>query len=797
MTTNHNPDTDFGNLGCIHGVVAMTEFSRRTSAGVLTAARLMVSAAALGAGAFVLTVPSVIEAQSYSFNSVSVEGNQRIETATILSYLGVARGQSISAGELNAGYRRLEESGLFESINVEPRGNTLVVTVVEYPTVNRISFEGNRRLDDDELQAIIESQPRRVLNPASVTRDAQLIAEGYSQQGRIAARVQPRIIKRSDNRVDLVFEIFEGDVTEIERISIVGNKAYSDRRLKRVLETKQAGLLRRLIRRDTYIEDRVAFDRQVLTDFYNSRGYVDFRVTGVTPQVTRERDGVFLQFNVEEGQQFRFGNVTISSELSHVDPDDYAAALNVKAGEIYSPTAVETVIARLERLTIKNQLQFVRIEPRITRNDRDLTLDVEWVLSRGERIFVERIDIEGNTTTLDRVVRNQFKVVEGDPFNPREIRQAAERIRALGFFEDNVEVNAREGSSPDQVIIDVDVTEQPTGAISFGANYSTSDGVGLVGSFSERNFLGRGQSLRISVGNSDSSSNYGVSFVEPNFLGRDLAFGLTANYVESTPTYAEYDTRSGLFEPSLTFPISEHGNLQVRAKAAQTDIYNVDDSASTVVKNEGEEGALTAGGLGYTYSFDNRRSGLNPAAGYYFAISQDFMGGADEQYMETTVRAQAFKAIMNEEVELRATFEAGNLAFAQGTSRVANRYFMGSRVMRGFEGGGIGPRDADTGDALGGNSFAVARFEAEFPLGLPEEYGISGGVFYDVGSLWGLDKTYGANILYQDASIRQVAGVSIFWTTPIGPLRFNWTEALESRAEDKPRGFEFTISAEF
>ncbi|MEC9199682.1 MAG: POTRA domain-containing protein, partial [Pseudomonadota bacterium] len=361
----------------------MTEFSRRTSAGVLTAARLMVSAAALGAGAFVLTVPSAIEAQSYSFNSVSVEGNQRIETATILSYLGVARGQSISAGELNAGYRRLEESGLFESINVEPRGNTLVVTVVEYPTVNRISFEGNRRLDDDELQAIIESQPRRVLNPASVTRDAQLIAEGYSQQGRIAARVQPRIIKRSDNRVDLVFEIFEGDVTEIERISIVGNKAYSDRRLKRVLETKQAGLLRRLIRRDTYIEDRVAFDRQVLTDFYNSRGYVDFRVTGVTPQVTRERDGVFLQFNVEEGQQFRFGNVTISSELSNVDPDDYAAALNVKAGEIYSPTAVETVIARLERLTIKNQLQFVRIEPRITRNDRDLTLDVEWVLSRG------------------------------------------------------------------------------------------------------------------------------------------------------------------------------------------------------------------------------------------------------------------------------------------------------------------------------------------------------------------------------------------------------------------------------
>ncbi|MCT4577368.1 outer membrane protein assembly factor BamA [Donghicola sp.] len=774
----------------------MTEFPRRKAGGFAKAAGLMASVAVLSTFTSVVATPTVAVAQSFAFNSVEIDGNQRIEDATILSYMGIARGQTVSAAEVNAGFRRLEDSGLFESVDVQPRGNTLVINVVEYPTVNRISFEGNRRLDDDAISEIIESQERRVLNPSQVERDAARIAEAYSQQGRLAARVQPRIIRRSDNRIDLVYEVFEGDVSEIERISFVGNQAYSDRRLRGVLETKQAGLLRRLIRRDTYIEDRIAFDRQVLSDFYAARGYVDFRVLSVTPELTRERNGVFLNFNIEEGQQFRVGDVTVSSQLSNVDPDLFAEALRIESGDIYSPTLVENSIARLERLTVQQQLQFVRIEPRITRNDRDLTLDVEFVLSRGPRVFVERIDIEGNTTTLDRVIRREFTVVEGDPFNPREVRQAAERIRALGFFSE-ADVDAREGSSPDQVIVDVDVTEQPTGSISFGANYSTSDGVGLVGSFSERNFLGRGQSLRVSLGNSSNTSTAGIQFVEPAFLGRDLAFGLNLSYSNNTADFAEYSSNIGIFEPSLTFPVSENGRLQVRLKAEYGEMYDVDDEASVIIQNEADEDALEAGGAGYTYSYDTRTTGLNPNAGVFLSFGQDFMAGNDVQYVETNIRAQAQAFVLNEEVELRATFEASNLTFSQGSSRAFQRYYLGSRYMRGFEGGGIGPRDASEDAALGGNNFAVARFEAEFPIGLPEEYGVSGGVFYDIGSLWGLDKTYSADVRYEDFSLRQVAGVSIFWDTPIGPLRFNWSEPIERRAQDKPRTFEFTISAEF
>ena len=369
----------------------------------------------LSATTALTALPIAAEAQSYSFNTVRIEGNQRVEAGTILTYAGIGRGQTVSAGQLNDAYQRIIASGLFESVEIVPRGGTLVIEVKEYPTVNQVSIEGNRRLKDEELTALLESQPRQVFNPAIAERDAALIADAYSQQGRLASRVTPKIIRRSDNRVDVVFEIFEGDVTEIERISFVGNSVYSDRRLRRVLGTKQAGLLRRFVRRDTFVEDRIEFDKQVLSDFYMSRGYVDFRIMGVNAELARERDGYFITFNLHEGDQFKVGQVTTVSDLPDVDADEFQAELKLKSGQVYTPTDVENAISRLEGLANRKGLDFVRVEPRINRNDRDLSLDVEFEIVRGPRVFVERIDIEGNTTTQDKVIRRQFKVVEGDP----------------------------------------------------------------------------------------------------------------------------------------------------------------------------------------------------------------------------------------------------------------------------------------------------------------------------------------------------------------------------------------------
>src|SRR6056297_3640484 len=613
-----------------------------------------------------LVAPDPAEAQSYRFNSVAIEGNQRIEAGTILSFAGIARGETVSAGQLNDAYQRILGSGLFEEVEVEPQGNRLVIRVTEFPTISRIAFEGNDSLADEDLSGFIQSSPRQVFSPTQAERDVATITEAYAQNGRVAARVNPKVIRRSDNRVDLIFEIFEGDNIEVQRIGFVGNRAYSDRRLRRVIESKQAGLLRALIERDTFVEDRIEFDQQLLTDFYNSRGYVDFRVTGVNAELARERDAYFITFNVEEGQQFRFGEITTVSEYEGVDPGPYRETLRLGPGVVYSPTLVENSIARMERLAIKNGVDFLRVEPRVTRNDRDLTLDVEFLLERGPRVFVERIDISGNTTTLDRVIRRQFDTAEGDPFNPRAIRQAAERIRALRFFE-SVDVNAREGSRPDQVVIDTQVEETTTGSVSVGASFSTNSGLGLQFGFSERNFLGRGQRLTFNILGTADTLNYNIGFREPAFLGRDVAAGLDFAFRETDNDNSLFDTAIGVFRPSLTFPTGENGRLGLFYNGRYEEMSDYNGN-SGILQSEIDQGDLWTSAVGYDYSFDTRRTGLDPNSGVLLSFGQEFAGlGGDNDYIKTSARAVGQTMVFNEEVTLRAIAEAGAIHFTSGS----------------------------------------------------------------------------------------------------------------------------------
>lgn len=742
-------------------------------------------------------------AQEFRFGAVQVEGNERIEQGTILSYAGIARGQAVSAAELNDAYQRVLGSGLFESVSLEPRGGTLVIRVTEFPTINVIRFEGNRRIDDDAMAAIIGSQERRVYSPAQAEADAAAITAAYLQAGRLAATVTPRIIERSGGRVDLVFEVREGRVVEIERISFQGNRNFSDRRLRRVLDTKQAGLLRQFIQRDTFIADRIEFDKQLLRDFYSARGFVDFQVLSSTPELTRERDGFFVTFTLREGQQFRFGEITTTSSLSEIDPQEFQDVIRVRRGVTFTPTLIENTITRMENLALQKGLNFIRVEPRITRNDRDLTLDVEFAVERGPRVFVERIDIEGNTETLDRVIRRQFRTVEGDPFNPREIRAAAERIRALGFFA-QADVNAAPGSSDDQVIVDVNVEEQPTGSLSFGLSFSATTGAGVAVSFSESNFLGRGQFFGLTLDTSSSNSRSSFTFREPAFLGRDLTFGITASYTEAesgSTNNTTYDTRIATFSPSIGFPMGENSRLALRYRFSDENVTNVDPGSSILIRND--LGSRTTSEIGYTYSYDTRRTGLNTTAGVLLQFSQDFSGlGGDNEYIRTTALVSAQRTILNEEVTLRAEFEGGALHMINGDSRVIDRFF-GNGKIRGFEPNGIGPRDfAVAGqDALGGNIFAVARFEAEFPLGLPEEYGLSGGLFLDVGSVWSLDNVNGGpsggDIVDDSFNLRSSIGFSLFWTTPLGPLRFNFSQPLLDEPGDLIQNFDLTVSTRF
>ena len=736
-----------------------------------------------------------VSAQTYSFTDVSIEGNQRVAAETIISYAGIASGETLSAADLNDAYQGVLASGLFESVTFEPRGNTLAISVVERPTINRIAFEGNRRIPDEDLQGLVASQSRRVYVPSTAEADAEKIVQAYAQAGRLTATVTPKIIERADNRVDLVFEITEGKVVSIERLSFVGNRAFSDRRLRQALETKQAGLLRTFFRNDTFIADRLEFDKQLLRDFYAARGYVDFEVLSVSSELTRARDAFLITFNLREGQQFRVGEVSVSSDLPEVDVTDFEEALKLRSGVVYSPALVDRNIARLERLATRKRLDFIRVMPRVNRNDREGTLDLDFVIERGPRVFVERIEIKGNATTLDRVIRQQFSTVEGDPFDPRAIRQAAERMRALGFFSD-VQVEAREGTSPDQRIIDVTVEEKPTGQLAFGVNFSVANGAGANVSFSERNFLGRGQTLAFSfnIGNDTQDSSF--RFVEPAFLGRDVAFSFRLSYFETDSDNDQlFDTLGASISPALEFPIAENTRLQLRYTIERENLNNF-RGLSPIIARDVAQGSTVASKVGYTLSWDTRTTGLDPTGGYLVTFSQDVAGlGGDRDFIETTALFGARKKIRNEEVTLSAQLEGGLLSMINDDSRFTERYFLNGKI-RGFEPDGLGPRDPLDGEALGGNTFVVARFDAEFPLGVPEDVGLTGGVFADVGTVWDLDDTDGGRV-DDGFDLRSAVGVSLIWRSAIGPLRFDFSRAVLKESSDEEQNFNLTAATTF
>jgi outer membrane protein insertion porin family len=737
--------------------------------------------------------------QSYSFSNVVIEGNKTVDAATVLSYAGIGRGQSLSAGQLNDAYQRIVNSGLFEKVELTPKGGTLTITVTEQPMINVVDLQGNKLLKDEGLTALLQSKGRSVYNASTAEADAAAIAEAYRIEGRLAASVEPKLIRRANNRVDLVFEIKEGKKVEVERLSIVGNRAYSDRRLRQLLETKQAGLLRQIIKSDTFLAERLDVDKQMLRDFYMSRGYVDVQILDASGELAAERDASFVTISVREGQQFKIGGVSTVSGVDEVDAAEFIAVQRIKPGTIYSPALIENNIARMETLALKKGLNFIKIEPVVNRNDRDQTLDIEFVISRGDRIFVERIDIEGNTTTMDQVIRRQFRSAEGDPFSPREIRQAAERIRALGFF-GNANVDAAPGDTGEQVVLNVDVEEQPTGSLNIGGSYSVNSGVGLTLGFSEKNFLGRGQAIAVDVTTGTDTVNSSINFVEPFLLGRDLKLKFGAYYNTAEGANTSYDTESIGINTGLEFPVSQNGRLELRYGLTQNKIKNVPaDSSDLLITEEGLKQPI-ASAIGYTYTYDNKISGLSPTNRLLLSFSQDFAGlGGDAKYIKTRALGMAETKVFHEEITLRAIFEGGAVASLGGyQTRVGDRFF-GSSEIRGFKPNGIGPRDtlAINNDAVGGNMFAVARFEADFPLGLPEEYGITGGVFLDVGSVWGLDSTAGTMTIDDSMNLRSTIGFGLDWKTPIGPLRFNFTKALKKESYDQDQSFDLTISTKF
>ncbi len=754
--------------------------------------------AILWAVSLLVQLPGQLSAQSILaggiIESIRIEGTQRIEPETVRSYLNVNPGESFDPVRLDQALKNIFATGLFADVTLGRQGNTLIVRVVENPIINRIAFEGNERIDDETLETEIELRPRVVFTRTKVQNDVQTLVEVYRRSGRFGATIEPKVIKLEQNRVDLVFEINEGPKTGIDSINFIGNKIFSDGTLRDEITTIETAFWRFLVSTDTYDPDRLSFDRELLRRFYLSEGYADFRVLSAVAELTPDREGFIITFTVDEGERYKFATIGIMSTLRNLDPETLRGDLETEEGDWYDASAIEDSIDNLTERLSNLGYAFVDIRPRTDRDRENLIVNLVYDIQEGPKVFIERIDIQGNVRTLDRVIRREFRLAEGDAFNSAKLRRSRQRIQNLGFFE-TVEVNNEQGSTPDKTVITVDVEEQSTGDLTFGAGFSSTGGVlGNVG-LRERNLLGRGQDLRLNFSISTQTSQLNLSFTEPYFLDRNLSAGFDAFRITTEQDESSFEEERVGGSLRAGFDLTENTRQVWRYTLQQEDISNVDDDASLVIKDD--EGKRLISSISQQATYDTRDSRFDPHEGTVLSLTTEFAGvGGDVRFIKNTLGGGYYVPI-TESVTGSVRSEVGHVMGLGQETRVGDRFFISPDSLRGFEFAGVGPRDADTDDALGGKQFYTGTVELSFPLGLPEEFQIRGRLFTDVGAAWDVDDVPSGVVVQDSKSPRVASGAGVSWISPLGPVLIDLGFPLVKEDFDETEVLRFSFGTRF
>lgn len=752
-------------------------------------------AAILCLAASVLTAGSA-EAQGItaggSIAEIQVEGNQRIEAETIRSYMQLSPGDPFEAERIDRALKSLFATGLFADVRLRRELNTLVVQVVENPIINRLAFEGNEHIDDETLQNEVQLRPRVVYTQTRVQADANRILEIYRRSGRFAATVEPKVIPLDQNRVDLVFEVNEGDVTEVRRIDFVGNRAFSDGDLRDEILTSESAWYRFLSSTDTYDPDRLTVDREALRDFYLKEGYADFRVISAVAELSPDREAFFITFTVEEGERYKFGTIDIRTTLRDLDPESLRKQVTTVEGDWYDASEVETTVGNITDALGNLGYAFVDVRPQVQRDRENLLINLVYDIQEGPRVFVERIDISGNVRTLDKVIRREFRLVEGDAFNTSKLRRTRQRIQNLGFFS-KVDLRTVPSDAPDKTIVEVEVEEQSTGELTFGFGFSTAEGpLGDI-SLRERNLLGRGQDLRLGFSLSGKRSQFDISFTEPYFLDRNLAAGIDLFRIETDRDESSFDQKSLGFGLRAGYEITEYLRHTVRYGLSQDEILDVDDDATLAIKQS--EGETISSVVGHTLSYDRRDNRFDPREGYFFNFSNDLAGlGGDVHYLRTRTAAGYYHPLTGD-VTIGVSGQAGYIFGFDEDVRIIDNFAVGGATLRGFKNSGVGPRDTVTEDSVGGNIFAVGSTELSFPLGLPDEYQIRGRLFSDFGTLYDSDLK-GPDII-DEAALRMSVGGGLTWRSPFGPLAVDFAVPVVQEEYDETEFFRLSVGTRF
>ena len=741
--------------------------------------------------AILFTLPALAQV---TLENIQIKGAQRIEHSTILSYINLQPGDQVDRAALDSALKRLFSTGLFADVALRQNGGTLVIDVLENPIINEIAFEGNSQIEDGELFGEIQMRQRQVFTRTKVQSDVARLYQVYRRNGRFSVEIEPKVIKLDQNRVNLVFEITEGNVTKVESIRFVGNRKFDDSRLRSEISTKEDTWYRFLNSDDRYDPDRLAFDQELLRRFYLSQGYADFNLVSANAELSDERDRFFITFTVDEGSRYKVGQVSLNSALRNFDAEVLRGELSISEGEWYNADLVTESVDRLTDALGDLQYAFAEVRPDINRNRGDMTVDVVFNINESPRVFVERINVNGNLRTLDKVVRREFLLVEGDPFNKSKLARSEQRIRNLDFFE-TVNVSVEPGSAPDKTIINVDVTEKSTGEISIGAGFSTSDGPLADFRLSERNFMGKGQTIALNTVLAGERSQVDVSFTEPHFLNRDLLAGFDVFHVQRDfQDESSFDQRRTGGAVRMGYPLSERWRQNFRYRFERNEITDVASDASRFIRDQAGERDTSA--LSQRLTYDSRDSRIFPTEPLLYWLDAEVAGlGGNAKYVSGKTGANYYIPIWDQ-VVFNILGEVGVIeGYGDEDVRINERFYLGGSTLRGFEDGGVGPRDGTTDDSLGGNLFYRGSLETSFPLGLPDELGILGHIFSDFGTLYEIDET-GSEIL-DESSIRVSAGVGLSWRSPFGPIRLDFAQPLVDEDFDEEEVFRFNFGTRF
>ncbi|RAZ82165.1 outer membrane protein assembly factor BamA [Mesorhizobium hawassense] len=786
---------------------AASKFLSAASAAALSAALVLP-----GALAVQFAATSVAEAAVIS--RVEVSGNQRVDAETIRNYIAIKPGKPFSSSDIDDAVKALFGTGLFSDVQINQVGSSLVVKVSEYKVVNQVLFQGNKKIKDNALQMGIQLKPRATFSQQALDADVEAVKAAYKRIGRDDAAVTTQIMDLGDNRVNVVFNINEGGRTQIAAINFVGNHAYSSRRLSDVINTKRSSWLSFVLRDDVYDEDKLRADQELLRRFYYNHGYADFQVVSAVGELDDATNKYTVTITVQEGDRYTFGDVSVESTIPEVDSKSLNSAVETHKGDVYNAKDVENSIVALTEKVAGSGYAFAQVTPRGDRNFENHTISVVYTIDQGTKAYIERIEIRGNDRTRDYVIRREFDVSEGDAFNQVLIQRAKKRLDNLDYFQ-SVDISTVPGSAPDQVVLVVTVVEKSTGEFSVGAGYSTggdTPGPSVEGSVTERNFLGRGQYIKLSAGGGKHSRDYSVSFTEPYFLGRRIAAGF--DIYKSTREYSHYDSDVTGATVRFGLPITDSISTQLAYNISQ-EKYSLADGCvdaggaydpskctiSTAILNGIAESPWLKSSVSVGLVYNTIDDMKNPHEGLYVTGTTEFAGlGGDAKWVKVTGRASVYQTL-SEQLDVVGLVSGGAgylAAYGSNDLRVFDYFQSNDRMIRGFEYGGIGPVASGTsGDHLGGTTYFNASAEAQFPLpAIPESFGLRGAVFADAATLYGNTLT-GVDSSSTGMKLRASVGLGLMWASPFGPIRIDYAIPVKKEASDNVQEFNFGIATRF